>query len=208
MAKVSLYNTDGKEQGSVDLLDLVFGVKPKDAVVHQVYLAIRANARQPWAHTKDRSEVSGGGKKPWKQKGTGRARHGSIRSPIWRGGGITFGPTNERNYRQKINQKMKKVAVRMGFSDKVLDSRLIVLDTFATDGKTKGFIALRKILPGVGRSTLVVTEQKNDAMLRATKNVSGIDVVRAMDVNIVDLMHHQYVIVDKSAVATLEKRLS
>ena len=110
MAKVAIYNDRGKENGSLELDDNIFGLKSKMAVIHQVYLALMANAREPWAHAIDKSEVSGGGKKPWKQKGTGRARHGSIRSPIWRGGGATFGPLNTRNYKQKINKKTKKTA--------------------------------------------------------------------------------------------------
>lgn len=208
MAKVPVYNTEGKEQGSVELNDAVFGVQPNNALVHQVYLALRANARQPWAHTKDRSDVRGGGKKPWKQKGTGRARHGSIRSPIWRGGGITFGPQNVRNYKQKINTKMKKAAVRMGLSDKVADQKLVILDAFAKDGKTKSLAALRGALPGTGKTTLLVTAEKNDALLRAAKNVARVDVVRAADANLVDLLHHQYVIADKETISALEKRLA
>ena len=102
MAKISVYNQEGKTLESIEVLDAVFGVTPKTSVVHQVYVALLANLRRPWAHTKDRGDVSGGGKKPWKQKGTGRARHGSIRSPIWKGGGVTFGPLSVRNYKQKI----------------------------------------------------------------------------------------------------------
>ena len=99
--KLDLYNQAGQKSGSMELSDLVFGVKSKMAVIHQVYVALLANLREPWAHTKDKGDVRGGGKKPWKQKGTGRARHGSIRSPIWRGGGVTFGPLKIRNYKQK-----------------------------------------------------------------------------------------------------------
>lgn len=118
MATFPIYNVTGEKNGTIELSDRVFAVAPKMPLIHQVYEAIRANAREPWADTKDRGEVRGGGKKPWKQKGTGRARHGSTRSPIWRGGGITFGPLSIRNYKQKINQKMNQQAVRMCLSDK------------------------------------------------------------------------------------------
>ena len=105
MLNAKVYNQTGKENGEVELTEAVFGVKPKVSVVHQVFVALRANAREPWADTKNKGEVRGGGRKPWKQKGTGRARHGSIRSPIWKGGGITFGPLSTRNYKQKINKR-------------------------------------------------------------------------------------------------------
>jgi large subunit ribosomal protein L4 len=185
----------------------VFAVAPKLSVVHQVYVAHMANARQPWADTKDRSEVSGGGKKPWKQKGTGRARHGSIRSPIWKGGGVTFGPLSTRSYLQKINKKMNAVAVRMCLSDKTEEGKLLVVESLPSSGKTKDIISLRKELPCGNRSVLVVTNGKDDAVLRATANAVKLDVVRASDVNVVDLMHHQFVLASVDAVKALEKRL-
>ena len=108
MVKVKLFNTEGKEVGEKKLRDDVFGVTVNPAFVHEIMVGIKANARKPWAHTKERGEVRGGGKKPWRQKGTGRARHGSIRSPLWKGGGVTFGPRNERNFDKKINRKAKR----------------------------------------------------------------------------------------------------
>src|SRR3989338_5705358 len=140
MPKAVLYNVQGEKTGDMELNDAVFGVKPKKSVVHQVYTALLANAREPWAHTKDKGDVRGGGKKPWRQKGTGRARHGSIRSPIWRGGGITFGPLNVRNYTKKVNKKMSQVAVRMCLTDKVNDARFIVLEALTPSGKTKEMV--------------------------------------------------------------------
>ena len=135
MAKVTLYNVTGEKSGEVKLSDAVFGIKPKESVVHQVYTALMSNARQPWAHAKDRSEKRGGGRKPWRQKGTGRARHGSIRSPLWTGGGVTFGPLKGRNFKQKINKKTRLLVTRMCLSDKVTDQKLIVIENLPEDGK-------------------------------------------------------------------------
>lgn len=208
MAKVPLYNQDGAQAGELTLSDAVFAVTPKESVVHQVYVALEANDREPWAHSKDKSEVRGGGKKPWKQKGTGRARHGSIRSPIWKGGGVTFGPLNERNYTQKINRKMNQEAVRMCLTDKVVDAKFIVLETLAPTGKTKDMAGLRKKLPGSGKTTLILAGENNEKLLLATRNIPSVRVERAQDVNVVDLLHHQYVITTKDGIAALEKRLA
>ena len=126
--KYPVYNTSGEEVKQAELNPAIFGVKVKKELVHQVAMAQMNNARPVLAHTKDRSEVRGGGRKPWKQKGTGRARHGSTRSPLWAGGGVTFGPTKDRNFTQKINKKMKRKALFMCLSDRVKDSNLILLD--------------------------------------------------------------------------------
>ncbi len=208
MAKVDLYNLEGKVSGSIDLNDAIFAVPVKEDVVHQVYLAQMANARQPWAHSKDKSEVRGGGKKPWRQKGTGRARHGSIRSPLWKGGGVTFGPLNTRNYKQKINKKANKNAVRMCLSAKAADGKLIILDSLTTDGKTKGMAKLRAMLPGFGKTTIMLSGKADESLNRATRNIPRLDLQRALDVNVVDLLHHQYIIISKEGIEVLEKRLN
>ncbi len=208
MAKVSIYNKEGEITGELELNDAVFGLKSLSTLLHQVYVALMANARQPWAHTKNKGEVAGGGRKPWKQKGTGRARHGSIRSPIWKGGGVTFGPLNVRNYKQKINRKMNQKAVRMSLSDKVRNGKIIVMDSLDDSGKTNVMATLRMVLPSAHRSTLLLTPEKNEMQLRATRNLQKFDVARAMDVNLVDLMHHQYIITTKEAIDVLESRLA
>src|SRR3989339_1482700 len=128
--KVDLYNLAGKITGQQELADEVFNVKIKPEVVHEVYIAQMANQREAWADTKGKGEVRGGGKKPWKQKGTGRARHGSTRSPIWKGGGVTFGPTKERNFKKDINKKMARKALLMAISSKAKNRQLLVLDNF------------------------------------------------------------------------------
>src|SRR3989338_9189153 len=207
MANVKLFSTTGSEKGMVDLAPAVFDVAPKIAVVHQVYLAHLANARESWADTKDRSQVSGGGKKPWKQKGTGRARHGSIRSPIWKGGGVTFGPLSARNYTQKINKKNNTLAVRMCLSDKCAEGKLAVVDVFPETGKTKNMNLLRAHLPGKSRSLLIVTDGKNEPVLRAAANMKKLAVIRASDVSVVDLLNHQFVVASEAAIRALEKRL-
>lgn len=206
MTKVAVYNQSGEKQSELQMNEAVFGVATNSSLVHQVYVAMRANARQPFAHTKMRGDVRGGGKKPWKQKGTGRARHGSIRSPLWRGGGITFGPLSERNYAQKINKKMKAGAVKSCLSDKVSHDRLIVVEGYDFKGKSQIVSKFRSALPGSGRSTMLLVSECTPELTHATRNVHNLDVVRAADVSVVDLMHHQYVIASKDAVIALEKR--
>ena len=207
MVNVKLFSTTGTDKGTIELAPAVFEVATKLAVVHQVFVAHMANARESWADTKDRSEVSGGGKKPWKQKGTGRARHGSIRSPIWKGGGVTFGPLSDRNYTQKINKKTNALAVRMCLSDKCTDGKLAVVDLFPDSSKTKDMNLLRAHLPGGNRSLLMITDGKSEPVLRAAANMKKVSVVRASDVSVVDLLNHQYVVASEAAVKSLEKRL-
>lgn len=205
--KIKVYNQAGVEAGDLELSESVFGVKPKKSVVHQVFVALMANAREPWAHTKGKGDVRGGGKKPWKQKGTGRARHGSIRSPLWRGGGVTFGPKNVRNFKQKINHKMNQLAVRMCLSDKVFNNQLVALEDSAFDGKTKTMANLRKALPGAGRTTLWLMPKKDEQLVKSARNLVRVDLKMAKDVSVKDLLNHQYIIVTKKGVEQLEKRL-
>lgn len=208
MAQVKLYNQKGEAIGNLELDKDVFEVAAKPVVVHQVYNAMMANAREPWADTKGKGEVRGGGKKPWKQKGTGRARHGSIRSPIWKGGGVTFGPKTERNYKQKINKKMNQLAVEMCLSDKVRSEKFVVLDDFTATGKTKEMAGLRKVLPGAGRMTLWLLAEKDIKMKQGLRGLATVDIEQAKDLNVVDILNHQYIIITKKGVEILEKRLS
>ena len=208
MLKTKVYNQTGVEAGDLELKEAVFGIKPKKSVVHQVFVALMANAREPWAHTKNKGEVRGGGKKPWKQKGTGRARHGSIRSPLWKGGGVTFGPLKTRNFKQKINKKMNQLATKMCLSDKVFDSKLVVLEDFVSDGKTKVVANLRQILPGFGRSTLWLMPKKDEKFVKAARNLTKVDLKMAKDVSVKDLLNHQFIIITKKGVEQLEKRLA
>ena len=208
MAKVSVYNKEGKKAADMDVSDAVFGAAINPTLVHQVYLALEANARQPWAHAKDKSDVRGGGRKPWRQKGTGRARHGSIRSPLWRGGGATFGPLSKRNYKQSINKKMNQSAVRMCLTSKLGEEKLMVLEDIVKTGKTKDMATLRNALPGSGKSTLILMDATDEHVGLASRNIPRLNVQRAQDVNVADLLHHQYVIATKEAVKVLEDRLA
>jgi large subunit ribosomal protein L4 len=185
MAKVKLYNKEGKVVGEKDLRDDVFAVPVKLNLIHEVSVSLEASKRNPTAHTKTRGEVSGGGKKPWKQKGTGRARHGSIRSPIWIGGGITFGPRSERDYTVKVNRKTRRQAIRMTLSDKVADEKLLLIDGLGVkNGKTKEFASIMDKLPVSGKVTVVTPE--TDALLR--RSVSNIPDVRIVNVGSIGLM--------------------
>ena len=207
--KIKVYNLTGKENGTIDLKEEVFGVKVKPEVVHEVFTALASNQREPWAHTKDRGDVRGGGKKPWKQKGTGRARQGSIRSPLWAGGGVTFGPLNERNYKLKINSKVRRAALKMCLSDRVASAALYVLEDYNfADSKTKLFADFMKKLAAKQKSFLVLTPGKDVKVMRMTSNLKKVDAMRAADLNVYDLLNHQAIIADKAAVAKLEETLS
>jgi large subunit ribosomal protein L4 len=186
-----------------------FGTEVNPDVIQEVSIAQMANSRQVLAHTKGRAEVRGGGKKPWKQKGTGRARHGSTRSPIWVGGGITFGPTKERNFSKQVNKKVKKAALSMVLSDKVANGGLVLVDSYnLPEGKTKELqLALNK-LPNKGKSTLVVTKDAEENIVRASKNLPKIDAINYGSLNIVDLMKHQYLLVNKELLTKIEKHYS
>src|SRR3989344_6795157 len=209
MANVKLFSTTGSEKGMVDLAPAVFDVAPKIAVVHQVYLAHLANARESWADTKDRSQVSGGGKKPWQQKGTGRARHGSIRSPIWKGGGVAFGPLSSRNYKTKTNKKTRRLATKMCLSDKANQGALWIVEKLAfTEPKTKLFAKLLKVLPAKQHSFLVLTSGKDETILRITKNVPKIQTMRAEDVSVADLLNKQAVITSLDGIKKIEQTLA
>lgn len=201
MPTVPLYNGDGQHTGELELPAAVFGVAPKGAVLHQVAVAYAANARRPIAHTKRRGEVRGGGKKPWAQKHTGRARHGSIRSPLWVGGGRVFGPRNVRSYAQRLNVKVRRLALRMALSDKVAAQRFVVLEDFAPTGvKTK--VAARLLMtvaaPPAGRvrrpSVLLALPSDRKGAARTVRNLprtTGMDVA---NLNAYDVLRHDVVI--------------
>ncbi len=203
-----LYNLEGKEQGSLELNDDIFAVKIKPEVVHEVFVLQTSNTRQPWADTKDKSEVRGGGKKPWAQKGTGRARHGSIRSPLWKGGGVTFGPLSARNYSKKINKKVRRLALKMCLSDRVNDGMTVVEDFNFTELKTKLFDKFLKLLPKKKKTYLVVTAQKDEKVLGMTKNLHNVDTVVATDLTVKDIINKQGLIISKEAVNKIEEILT
>ncbi len=209
--KTDLYNTENIKVGSIDLPDALFGVPWRKALVQQVLLAQQANARRPWAHAKGRGEVSGGGKKPWRQKGTGRARHGSIRSPIWRHGGKAHGPTKERDYSQKVNKKMKQAALASVLSRKLKDDQVKIFDTFmVAEPKTKLVSARLRKITGIGPrmkrfDVLIVRDPDNKNITRAARNLVKTKVLDPGSLNVYDLMNHKYVFFEQKAVESMIK---
>jgi large subunit ribosomal protein L4 len=229
--KLNIYNQKAEHAGEIELSDKVFGVKAKEALIHQAMVAQMANERQVLAHTKDRSEVRGGGKKPWKQKGTGRARAGSSRSPIWIGGGVTFGPTKERNFEKKINKKMKQKAMLAALSDRLANKSLVILDKLEMEEfKTKAFNEmLRKLeekvyeagkgLRGgedkkgekmkkekIKRSILVINDKKDEKVKYSARNLAGVEIINLENINILDLLKYKNVILTVEGVKILEER--
>ncbi len=209
MAKAKVYNQQGKEIETIELNSNVFAVKVNPELVHEVVVAGYANKRQTLAHTKGRSDVRGGGRKPWKQKGTGRARHGSRRSPIWRGGGVTFGPTKERNFKKRINKKVKTSVIKMILTDRLAADGLVVVDTLKFDQpKTKLFAQMKKALPCGLKRVIIISDKKDEALLRITKNIDRVKTTFVGELGVVDLIESPYMIVSKEALKMLEKKYS
>lgn len=207
--KLKVYTLTGKEKGDIDLNDAVFNIAVKPSVVHEVFVAQMNNTRESWADTKGRGDVRGGGKKPWAQKGTGRARHGSIRSPIWKGGGVTFGPKMERNYATKINKKTRRLATKMVLSDKAQSGALFVVENFSfAEAKTKAFAALIKALPAKQRTFLVLTPGKDAIVLKMTSNLEKIETMRAEDTNVMALLSKQAILTSVDGLKKLEETLT
>jgi len=205
MLKVKVYNLEGKETEEMELSGEIFDVKVKDDLVHQAFVAHISNSRQVLADTKNKGEVRGGGKKPWKQKGTGRARHGSSRSPIWRGGGVTFGPTTERNYSKKINKKMKAKALHMVLSSKVKDKELIILDDPKLNKvSTKLMSDTLKKLPISGK-VLLSLGKKDDRIFKSVKNIPNTSMIASDSLNIADLLKNKFLIVNKDGIKKIEE---
>jgi len=205
MLKVSVYNLEGKEVEDIKLDPQVFAVEINQALIHQAVEAQRANARQTLAHAKGRAEVRGGGRKPWRQKGTGRARHGSTRSPIWKGGGVTFGPTNERNFAKKINKQMKRKAFFMSLTDKVKESNFIVVDKLEIpEVKTKKLSQiLSNLIKDEKKSALLVLAKKDDIVAKSARNLPKTKTILADSLNLIDVLKYKYVIIDKEGVKKL-----
>ena len=203
MASVSVYNMEGKEVGTIELNDAVFGVKVNEHLVHMAVVQQLANKRQGTQKAKTRGEVSGGGRKPWRQKGTGHARQGSTRSPQWTGGGVVFAPV-PRDYYFKMNKKEKRAALKSALTSKVLDNRLIVLDELKFDEiKTKKFVAVMNNLK-VEKGLVVIAENDQNVVLSA-RNLADIDTALANMINTYDVMKAKTVVLTKDAVAKIEE---
>lgn len=205
--KVATYNQEGKEAEKVELPATLFDVAWNADLVHQIITIQQGNQRQVSAKVKDRGEVRGGGKKPWRQKGTGRARHGSRRSPIWVGGGVTHGPTAERNFKRKLNLKMRKKALLSILSEKLRQKQVVVLDSLKLkSAKTK---ELTEILQGLSlgtKSTLVVLPTMDMGVIRAARNIPHVKTVQAQDLGILDVINCTSVVLPKESLPILEKR--
>ncbi|TWT11926.1 50S ribosomal protein L4 [Planomicrobium sp. CPCC 101079] len=207
MPKVALLNQTGSQVGDIELNDHVFGIEPNESVLFDAVVMQRASLRQGNHKVKNRSEVAGGGKKPWKQKGTGRARQGSIRSPQWRGGGIVFGPT-PRSYSYKLPKKVRRLALRSALSSAVAGENLMVLEGLTFDApKTKEFTKLVQDL-SIGKKALFVTADLDENVALSARNLQGMTVVTASGINVLDLLGHDKVVMTKAAVEKIEEVLS
>lgn len=203
MPKVSVYKTDGTEAGKINLKDEVFGIKVNEAVMHQVVVAQLANKRQGTQSVLSRSEVRGGGIKPWRQKGTGRARAGSSRSPIWTKGGVTFA-MKPRDYSQKVNKKVRKLAIQSALSMKVADKAIIVLDELKLEQpKTRLMAGILGVFET--RKALIVTAGRDESVMRASGNIAGVKTLPADSVNVYDLLNCDKLVITKDAVKKVEE---
>jgi len=209
MAKVKIYNLEGKEVGEQELAAKYFEMVAKPALIQQVVEAQMANAREVLAHAKGRSEVRGGGRKPWKQKGTGRARHGSIRSPLWKGGGVTFGPTKERNFKKSVNQKAKQKALFMVLSDKVKNQKLILVEDFVLpEAKTKKLQTVLNLLPVKNKKTLIALDKKDEKIVKAAQNLTKVATEPVISLNVVDILKNEFLIMPARATALVVKHFT
>ena len=206
MKKIDVYNIEGKKVSDVVLNERVFGIEKNDALVHQVYVAQSANRRSGSAHTKIRSDVSGGGKKPWKQKGTGNARTGSIRNPLWRGGGIIFGPLKGKNYTQSINDKMKQKALLIALSEKARSEKIrVVDDLIVEEPKTKIVAGLLSTI-GISKSTLIALAKTESGTYKASRNIDRVTVLESEKLNVYDVMNTEYLIVSMETLKQLDAK--
>jgi large subunit ribosomal protein L4 len=219
--KVEVYNHKGKKSKDLDLPENIFGLNWNADLVHQVFESMRSNARANTAHTKDRSEVRGGGRKPWRQKGTGQARHGSKRSPIWVGGGITFGPRSERNYDKKINKKMRSKALFVALSQKLRDGQILFVDGFdKVSGKTKDMKEILKSFESVkGFETIntkkhnnifMTSPEVNEELKNGLKNFSHVTLHDIRNLNVIDVMNFRYLVISnpEASVDFLQSKLT
>ncbi len=204
MPKVDLLNVAGERVGEIELKDEIFGIEPNVAVLHQVVKAQLANKRQGTQSAKTRSEVSGGGRKPWRQKGTGRARQGSIRAPQWIKGGVVFAP-KPRDYRQAVPKKVKRLAMKSALSSKVLDKEMIVLDQLVLDvPKTKEMVSILSNINAGGKALIVLSE-KNEIIEKSTRNIPNVQTLLVNTLNVYDILKYDKLILTKDAVSLIEE---
>lgn len=208
MPKVPVYNTSGEQVGELDLNESVFGTRVNSALLHQAVVMYEANRRLGTAATKTRAMVSGGGRKPWRQKGLGRARHGSTRSPLWRKGGVVFGPS-PRDYRQRMPKKMRRAALRSALSAKVRDGELVVVDQLSLEApKTKLVASVLANLNLEDAKPLIVLAEPDDNVRLAARNLPGVQTIEARELNAYHILKHPRVLFTRDAVARVEEALA
>lgn len=199
---------NGEVVGEEKLDSALFEVETKEGLIHQAVVAQMANRRQVLAHTKDRGEVSGGGKKPWKQKGTGRARQGSIRSPLWVGGGVVFGPRNDRNFHQKINKKMKRKALLMCLSDRAKEEKIIVLDKLELENfKTKKFLEILNKLPNKEKKTLLILADNDKKIIKSAANLPYLKTIESVNINVMDVLNNEFLMLPLATLKAVQEKL-
>ena len=204
MAKANVFNMAGQQVGEIELSDAVFGIEPNTAVVHEVVKNHLANCRQGTQSALTRAEVSGGGKKPWRQKGTGHARQGSTRAPQWTHGGIVFAP-KPRSYRYVLNKKVRRLALKSVLSAKAAEGRIIVVDSIAMDAiKTKAFRGFLDAVQCDGKA-VVVTPEVNETVVKSARNIPGVLTTTAKLLNVYDILNAKYLVIDQAALATIEE---
>ena len=206
MLKVKVYNQEGAEVKDLELNEAVFGIEPNNQAIFDMVLLQRASLRQGTHKVKNRTEVSGGAKKPWRQKGTGRARQGSIRAPQWRGGGVVFGPT-PRSYKFKINRKVGRLALRSALSTKIIDNEFMALDTIKFDApKTKEMVKVLSNLEAPAK-TLIVMDEIDETVARSANNIPGVKLLDARRVNVYDVLNSNKLIMTEAAIKSVEEVL-
>ena len=204
MPKIDVYDIQGKKVSTVDLKDEIFGIEPNEAVVHSVLVNFLANQRQGTQSTKTRAEVRGGGRKPWRQKGTGRARQGSIRAPQWIKGGIALGP-KPRSYKYRVNKKEKRLAIKSILSSKVLENQLVVVDKFGfNEIKTKNMVNALNGLKVEGKA-LIVLPEKNEIVQRSARNIQGVKTSLINTINVYDLLKYNKLVLTEDTVKKIEE---
>ena len=207
MAKIAVKNLKGKKVEEIELNPDIFEVKANDTLLHQVYVALHANRRGVIAHTKTRSERTGSTAKPWRQKGTGRARTGSVKNPIWRKGGVTFGPSSERNFHKKINRRMNKQAIRMVLSGKVNSKEMTVVDDYELENnKTKEMAKALENLKINKKALLVFTSKEKDSV-KSSRNISFVSNTTVDSLNVFDMLNNKHLVISKNGIEEVEERM-
>ena len=208
MPNLKVFDLTAKEVGEIELNEAIFGVEVHSTLMHQAMVMQLANQRLGTAATKTRAMVRGGGRKPWRQKGTGRARAGTTRSPIWIGGGVVFGP-HPRSYVKKMPRKARRLALKSALSAKVIASELLVLDGMQFEApKTKQVLALMKAFEIESQKALFILGETNENVVKSTRNIPGVKTITSLGLNVVDLLHHDKIFITKDAVAKIEEMLA